>query len=162
MRLTLPDGSGWFDLLDASALTAAHQDEFWDLQDELRAKRRAELPPPGPDPANPAQMLPEPEVRLTRKDIARIQALAASWVVQATSYAGVLPWDEGSRGRLPLTAWNVLREELAKDGGVFDALNGITPPKPPDGTATSASTSPDGSPPLPTEPALEMSGTPSA
>src|SRR5579859_2263573 len=164
MRLTLPDGSGWFDLLHVEHLNATHQDEYWDLRDELIEKRRAELPAPGPDPANPAQTLPAPAVRLRRADIRQLEDLVASWVVQDTSFAGVLPWGPASRAAMPLPAWNALRSELEKDGGHFDAVNGVAPKAPtspaPTGTTGSADTSAAGTPsPLP-EPAGEPSGTP--
>lgn len=167
MRFTLPDGSGWFDLADVSdvsALNARHQDEYWDLQDELREKRRAELPPAGPDPANPAVMLPEPAVRLKRADIKQVQDLAASWVVQGTSFEGVLPWGPGSRTAMPLPAWNALRAEMEKDDGHFDALNGVAPKGPasatPTGSGGSADSSEAGTPsPLPESPG-EPSATP--
>ena len=167
MRLDLPDGSGWFDLLDVERLNATHQDDYWDLQDELREKRRAELPPAGPDPANPAQMLPEPVVRLKRADIKQVQDLVASWVVQGTSFEGVLPWGPASRTAVPLPAWNALRAAMEKDGNHFDALNGTAPVAPkapasatPTGSGGSADSSADTTPsPLP-EPAGEPSATP--
>ena len=162
MRLELPDGN-WFDLLDVGMLTATHQDDYWDLQDELREKRRAELPPPGPDPANPAQMLPEPVVRLKRADIRQVQDLVASWVVRGTSFEGVLPWGPDSRAAMPLSALNALRAELEKDGQHYDALNGVAPKAPastpPSGTAGSSGSSEDGTgSPLPVS-AGELSGT---
>lgn len=164
MRLTVPGGSGWFDLLDVAGLNATHQDEYWDLQDELRERRRAELPPAGPDPANPAQMLPEPVVRLKRADIKQIQDLVATWVVQGTSFEGVLPWGPASRTAMPLPAWNALRAELEKDGNHFDALNGVAP-KPqgspaPTGTAGSGGSSPGTTESRPQESRGEPSVTP--
>ena len=161
MRLDLPDGN-WFDLLDVGMLTATHQDDYWDLQDELREKRRAELPPPGPDPANPAQMLPEPVVRLKRADIRQIQDLVASWVVQGSSFEGVLPWGPDSRAAMPLAAWNALRSAMEADDGIFDALNGTAPKAAsaaPSGTGGSSGSSEAGTGnPLPVS-AGELSGT---
>lgn len=150
MRLDLPDDSGWFDLLDVAGLNAGHQDDYWDLQDELRERRRAELPPAGPDPKNPAMMLPEPAVRLKRADIARVHDLVASWVVTATSFPGVLPWGPGSRAAMPLPAWNALRSEMEKDGLHFDALNGVAAPKRDrSSTENSVTSSPDAGEPQP-------------
>jgi hypothetical protein len=146
-RLNLLDGSGWFDLMEAGGLNADHQDEYWDMQEDVREKKRALLPPPGPDPANPAVMAPEPVIKMTRKDVKPIQDLVAGWVVQGTSFAGVLPWDAGSRTRMPLAAWNALREAFDP---FYDILNGEGPketPAPDETTsATSSTTSPDAAP----------------
>lgn len=127
MRITVPGGSGWFDLAEPSALTVDQQDEFLDLRDELIEVRRAELPPPGPDPANPAVMAPAPEVRFKRADLTRLQGVVAAFSVTGTSYEGVLPWHDGSRQAMGLPAWNALRAALVKDGAHWDALIGVVP-----------------------------------
>lgn len=158
MHLPMPDGSGWFDLLDVGQLNAGHQDDYQDLGDELREKKRASLPPPEPDPANPAVMTEPSEqaARLTRKEVRPIYDLVLSWIVTGTSYGVTLPWGEQSRAQVPLPAWNMLRQ--AVDDYYLDALNGIAP-KPETGP-TSSTTSPEPAPvPLP-GPAPEPSGTP--
>ena len=116
---------GWFDLIPVSRLTVDQQDEYWDLRNEMAEARRRELPPPGPDPRNPAVMLPVPEARLRQSDVTRLQGLIAGWSVTATSFAGVLPWHDGSRNAMGLVAWNHLRAVLAKDGAHFDVIQGI-------------------------------------
>ena len=145
MRITVPGSDGqWFDLADPSALTVDQQDEFLDLRDELIEKRRAELPPPGPDPANTAVMLPAPEVRFRRSDLARLHGMVAAFSVTGTSFEGVLPWHDGSRNAMGLPPWNVLRAELVKDGAHWDALMGIVgKEETPATSGTSGTSSPD-------------------
>ena len=131
-RVDVP-GGGWFDLRDIGDLTADHQEEYLDLADELRERKRetlAALPP-----VNPAVM-PDPDdetpVRLTRKDTAPIRALVEGWVVADSSFGMPLPKP------LPLVASNVLRAELEP---VFGALNGdVTPNGSPGSEPTSTGT----------------------
>jgi len=118
-RVEVPDGGGWFDLRDLKDLTSDHQEEYLDLADELREKKRAAqaaLPP-----ANPAVMpdpLDEAPVRLTRKDTTPIRELVEGWMVSDSSFGLPLPRP------LPLLASNVLRDALEP---VFEALNGTVP-----------------------------------
>jgi hypothetical protein len=159
--VTLPGGSGWFDLVPLSKLTVDQQDEYWDLRSELTEARRRELPPPGPDPRNPAQMLPQQEARLRQQDVTRLQALIAGWSVAATSFEGVLPWHDGSRRVMGLVAWNHLRTALAKDGAHFDVIQGVVPKEEsPATTGTSGTSSPGAADAPPPASAPATSGTP--
>ena len=128
-RVDVP-GGGWFDLRDIGDLTSDHQEQYLDLADELRERKRealAALPP-----VNPAVM-PDPAddtpVRLTRKDTGPIRELVEGWVVADSSFGMPLPKP------LPLMAANVLRAEL---DGYYGALNGDVTPN---GSPVSASTS---------------------
>ena len=128
-RVDVP-GGGWFDLRDIAELTSDHQEQYLDLADELRERKRealAALPPVNPavmpDPAD------ETPVRLTRKDLGPVRDMVEGWVVTDSSYGMPLPKP------LPLMAANVLRAEL---DGYFGALNGDVTPN---GSPASASTS---------------------
>ena len=117
-RVDVP-GGGWFDLRDIAELTSDHQEQYLDLADELRERKRealAALPPVNPavmpDPAD------ETPVRLTRKDLGPVRDMVEGWVVTDSSYGMPLPKP------LPLVAANVLREAL---DGHYGALNGDVP-----------------------------------
>ncbi len=118
-RVEVPDDGGWFDFRDIKELTSDHQEEYLDLADELREKKRAALA--ALPPVNPAVM-PDPDddtpVRLTRKDTAPIRELVERWVVADSSFGVPVPRP------LPLHAANVLRDELEP---YLEALNGIVP-----------------------------------
>ncbi|HZR50115.1 MAG TPA: hypothetical protein VFB06_11405 [Streptosporangiaceae bacterium] len=159
--VVVPGDGGWFDLIPVRELTVGQQDEYLDLRDQLFEEARAKLPPPGPDPANPAMMAPAPEVRFSRQQLTRLHNLAASYAVTGTSYDGVLPWHDGSRAAAGLPAWNALRQALARDGGVFDTLLGEVPKEesPTTSGISGTSSSGDADAPLPGS-AEETSATP--
>jgi hypothetical protein len=134
-RHPVPGTEHWFDFRPIGDLTSDHQDQYLDLGDHLREKKReaererlaAEHPGMIPDPD---QDIP---VRLTRKDTGPIRDLVLGWILADSSFGIPLP------SPLPLTASNVLRVALEP---VFSALNGEVPdPKTSD--TTSASTSGD-------------------
>ena len=122
-RVEVPSDGGWFELRDIKELTSDHQEEYLDLADELREKKRAALA--ALPPVNPAVM-PDPDddtpVRLTRKDTAPIRELVERWVVADSSFGVPVPRP------LPLPAANVLRDELEP---YLEALNGIVPKESP-------------------------------
>jgi hypothetical protein len=129
MHVPLPGGSA--ELADIKTLMPHHQDDYQDLRlDILDAKEKAALAALAA--ANPAAM-PDPSaeppaVRIGRKDLKPVHDLVCGWMVQEVSFPGVLPWDEGSRGRLceaaGLGAWNALLIAL---NPYFGVLNGEVP-----------------------------------
>jgi hypothetical protein len=143
MHLPLPGGHA--ELADPKILTPDHQDLYQDLLAEIQEQKEqavidaAMAAHPGmiPDPDAPA-----PKVRLTRKDLKPLHDLTLALVVQEISFAGILPWDAGSRGRLcaagGLGAWNALLNSMAP---YFTLLLGNTPKETPTSGTTSASTS---------------------
>ena len=158
--IVLPDGS-WFDLVPVAELDPDQQDVYVETRAEMVRIARAKLPPPGPDPANPAVMAPQPEVTLTRKDVVTLQGMVASWSVRATSFEGVLPWNDGSRKAMGLVAWNRLVAVMAIDGGHFDEIQGIIPKDTLTSiTGTSGTSSPGDASAPPTDSGPETSGTP--
>lgn len=157
MRLDLPDGSGWLELAEVNSLTTDHQDEYWDVREEMFERKRAALPPPGPDPANPAVMAPPPDVRLTRREANDMYSLAASWVVSGSSFAGVAPWGPESRKAMGLPMWNLLRSAM-DDKGYTDALLGNAPKETTEASTPSGNTS-QGAAPAPPEPVPAPSAT---
>lgn len=158
--VTLPDG-GWFDLLPVAELDPDWQDDYIEAREEMARVARAKLPPPGPDPANPAVMAPPQEARLTRGNVVVLQCMVASWSVRATSLEGVLPWHDGSRKAMGLVAWNRLVAALAKDGGHFDEIQGIIPKEAAPSTTSTSGTSSAGDATAPlTDSGPETSSTP--
>jgi hypothetical protein len=144
-RHPVPGTDHWFDFRDLSSLTSEHQDQYLDLGDELRERKReaererliAEHPGMIPDPD---QEIP---VRLGRKGVAPIRDLVLSWVLEGSSFGVPLP------SPLPLVASNVLTKALEP---YYSALNGEVPedPTPAAGASTSGSISggtADASPP---------------
>jgi hypothetical protein len=156
-RHEVPGTDHWFDFRDLDSLTSQHQDEYLDLGDQLRAKKR-EAALEALAAAHPG-MIPDPDqdipVTLDRKETRPVRDLVLSWILEGSSFGVPLP------DPLPLLAANVLRKALEP---FFLALNGNVPkPPPPSPSApsiTSSSTSPgNAAAPRPEQPA-ESSGTP--
>jgi hypothetical protein len=152
------DAGGWFEIRPLGFLSPDHQDDDDDLVDALRDRKRAALPPPGPDPLNPVVMAEEPVITLGRKDLAPRFGLLLGLVLEGSSYGidtarlaaavAMAPGDARvdalgtafteERRKLPLHAWNTLRQKLEP---YFGALNGQGPKgtQPPDGTTSPTS-----------------------
>jgi hypothetical protein len=132
-RVSVPGDGDWFELRDISVLSETHQFEYLDLADKLRQDKREALAAVPPE--NPAMMMPGPvediPVRLTRNDLAPINALVESWMVEDSSFGVPVPHP------LPLMAGNVLRKALDP---IYGALNGDTPKENQDSASTSTST----------------------
>lgn len=138
---------GWADLAGPEILNAGHQDEYWDLRDELFAKKEAELPAPEPDPENPAVMAAPAEraqISLNRREVRPLYDLVCGWAVKDCSVAGVLPWTPESRYRIPLVGWNKIRTVI--DDRHMEALLGNAPKGDEETEPTSATTSGDTAP----------------
>jgi hypothetical protein len=135
-RHPVPGTGHWFDFRPVDVLTSDHQDQYLDLGDELRErKREAEREAlitahPGMIPAPDQQI----EVSLNRKEVLPLRDLVLSWIMADSSFGATLP------SPLPLAVANVLRVALAP---VYSALNGVVPadPTPEAPSSTSESTS---------------------
>ena len=155
-RHLVPGTEHWFDFRDLSELTSDHQDEYLDLGDELRDRKR-EAAIAALIAANPG-LIPDPDqeipVTLDRKETRPIRDLVLTWVLADSSFGVPLP------SPLPLLAANVLRKVLEP---FFVALNGNVPKPTTDDSAastTSSSTSSENASAPPPEPATEPSVTP--
>jgi len=133
-------GGGWFDLKGPGDLTEDHQNQFLDLVDELKNRKRQALATVFAT-ANPG-MVPgaadETPVELTLAEERPLRDLVLSWTLEGSSYGVPLPYP------LPLLASNVLRLRL---GPTYRALHGLIPKESLDSDSPSTPTSPAPAPP---------------
>lgn len=142
---------GWFDLRPASVLGPDEQDEYLDLIEEIREKKRQAAP--AVDPANPAVLAARPDevIKLTRKDLFPVWGYVIGLVVSDSSWGPLAPWTLEKRRELGLPGWNVLKTVIDPYWGL---LNGNGPKEETEeDTPTFAATSSDSADAPRTEPA---------
>lgn len=129
---------GWFDLRPMSVLGPDEQDEYLDLVEEIRDKKRQAMP--AVDPKNPAVLAAAPDrpIRITRPELFPVWGLVLGWVVENSSWGPLTPWTPEKRRELGITGWNKLK--IAVDP-YFGVLNGEGPKEETEDTPTSAPTS---------------------